>query len=267
MSVNWFISPKESTRLLPEILKLEQNWQSKIALEDIQFQLSNMVDALRDVRVDHEPSQNDLYEVIDFIFDELAFSGPGFQELPESALSSLSYCIMARTGNHMSLAVVINHFLNQVGFNAYIAELENEVALVVKLNNSELIIIDSVSGATEYLITNDDSNESLVNSLSRIANPIPEDELIKEFITEQKICLLAEGHLEEALACVETMMMLLPEDPYEHRDRGIVLQQLNCDHHAEKDLRYFIKACPNDPMATVFKHQLDEQNVLLPVLH
>ncbi len=267
MSVNWSLTPKQSSNVLIEIIHLEQNWQDYISLSEIKHELNNVVEELMPLRKSATPTQDELYDIIDCIFDELAFSGPGLQTLPESALSSISYCVMARTGNHMSLAVVIGYLLQQLEFDAYIAEMETEVALVVRLNNSELIIIDSVSGATEYLITNDDIKESLVNSLQRLAKPIPNEELVKEVVTEQKLCLLAEEHLEEALACVETLMTLFPEDPYERRDRGLVLQQLKCDHQAVEDLEYFIKACPNDPMAAFFKNQLKEQNLTKLIIH
>ncbi len=267
MSASWFIESKDSNDLLLEILELEESWQQALSRENIDFQLNYMVDHLSQFRVEDEPTQDELYEVIDSMFDELALSGPGLQELPDSALSSLSYCIEARTGNYMSLAILMAYLLKRLGFNAFIAELSDDVALVVKLNNSELIVIDSISGATDYLITSDDMSDSMHNGLASFAKPIPHDELIKETISEQKLCLLAEGHYEEALACVETMMALLPEDPYERRDRGIVLQQLECDHVAKDDLKYFIKACPNDPMATIFKTQLEEQVLPYHTIH
>lgn len=267
MSANWFLSLDKNSDILFEILELEKNWQSAISPEKVELSLDFYVEQLLQVLDGEELGQQSLYRVLDAIYDELAFSGPGMQQLPESALSSLSYCISARTGNHMTLAVVVSYLLKQLGFNAFIAELESDVTLVVMLNNAEMIVVDSITGATEYLITSDDLNESFVNGLASFAKPVPNDELIKEIISEQKLCLLAEGHLEEALACVETMMEMLPEDPYERRDRGIVLQQLDCEQWAKEDLKYFIKACPNDPMASFFKMQLEEQVLPVHTIH
>lgn len=267
MSANWFLSQAKTSDILFEILDLEQNWQHKISRNSIDRDLAYCAHHLSNYVDSNEPTQQELYDVLDAIYDELAFSGPGLQDLPESALGSLSYCINARTGNQITLAIVVSHLLNGLGFRSFIAELEQDVALVVMLNNAEMMIVDAITGSTEYVITSDDINESLVNGLASFAKPVPTDELVKEVISEQKVCLLAEGHLEEALACVETMMEMLPEDPYERRDRGIVLQQLDCDQWAKDDLKYFIKACPNDPMATFFKMQLEEQVLPIHTIH
>ncbi|GAA0298056.1 invasion regulator SirB1 [Psychrosphaera haliotis] len=267
MSANWFISSNSANDLLIELLDLEENWQSKISKPNILDTLEELVNHLEHYCVEKVPNQEELYKVIDSIFDELAFSGPGLQSVPESALGSVSYCIESRTGNSLTLAIVMAYLLKELGFNAFIAELQDDIGLVVKLSNSELIVIDSVSGATEYIITSDDLNESMLSGIAAYAQPIDQEELIKELLSEQKICLLAEGFYEEALLCVETLMALLPEDPYERRDRGIVLQQLDCDHVASDDLKYFIKACPNDPMAAFFKSQLEEQVAPTHTLH
>lgn len=267
MSANWFLSLDKSSDILFEILELEQNWQHDISLDRVSTSISSAVQFLETYTKNQILNQDLLYKVLDAIYDELAFSGPGLQSLPESALGSVGYCATARTGNHFTLGIVVSHLLNEVGFKSYIAELEQDIGLVVMLNNAEMIVIDPLSGATDYLITSDDMNESFVSGLASFAKPVPRDELVKEVISEQKVCLLAEGHLEEALACVETMMEMLPEDPYERRDRGIVLQQLDCEQWAKDDLDYFIKACPNDPMATFFKMQMEEQVLPIHTIH
>lgn len=267
MSANWFLSLDKSSDLLFEIVELEQNWQQDITLDEVSESLSHCVEFLRQYTKDKKLNQHVLYEVVDAIYDELAFSGPGLQQLPDSALGSLGYCVIARTGNHISLGIVVSHLLEALGFKSYLAELEDDVSLVVMLNNAEMVVIDPTSGSSDYLITSDDMNESFVSGLASFAKPVPKDELVKEVVAEQKVCLLAEGLLEEALACVETMMEMLPEDPYERRDRGLVLQQLDCDKWAKDDLDYFIKACPNDPMASFFKMQMEEQVLPIHTIH
>lgn len=267
MSANWFRKSEYGQCLLLELIELEENWQTSFSKTALEQTLDEMVTHLSRYQVSDEPTQQELYDIIDSIFDELAFSGPGLQDLPESALGSLSYCVQSRTGNHLSLAIVMDYLLRELGFNSFIAELQDDIALVVKLSNSELIVIDSMSGATEYIITSDDMNESMLNGLAVFAKPIDSEELIKEIVSEQKLCLLAEGFYEEALLCVETLMAILPEDPYERRDRGIVLQQLDCDQAATDDIKYFLKACPNDPMAAFFRSQLEEQVLPIHTIH
>jgi regulator of sirC expression with transglutaminase-like and TPR domain len=270
MSANWLYTANQSSQseqLLHELIKFEQNWQHEFLLSDIELQLKQHLAFLSDLPLPEGNESDRFYATLDAIFDELAFSGPGLQSIPESSLSNVSYCVMHRTGSYLSMSVVINYLLQQLGYHAFIAEVEGQLGLVVKLSNSELIIIDALSGGCEYLISSDDVRESLTNEIATFAQIIPTDELIKILLTEQKLNMLEEGFLEEAFNCVETLMQLLPEDPYERRDRGLVLQQLECDQWAVEDFDYFIKACPNDPMAMFLKHQIDDLNGLHETIH
>jgi len=267
MSANWLYESDTPDDLLETLISLEKNWQDVFEVEQIHSQLDEHV-AMLSTRLKSSKSKiQNLYTAIDSLFDELAFSGSGLQLLPDSSLNSVSFCVMHRTGNQLSMSVVIRYLLKKLGFNAFIAELSNEIALVVKLSNSELIVMDVMSGATEYLISSDDVKTSLVNEIASFAKEIPNDEIIKEILTEQKIAYLEEGLLKQALLCVETLMDLLPEDPYERRDRGLVLQQLDCGPWAKDDFDYFIKACPNDPMAMFIKLQLEESSQLQQTIH
>lgn len=267
MSANWLYQASQSEELLEEIVSFEQNWQSNFSLGEVQQQLAKHLEYLQNTETSGLSETDRFYTILDVIFDELAFSGPGLQLIPESFLSNVSYCVMHRTGNYMSMSVVLNYLLQQLGYDSFIAEVEEQLGLVVKLSNSELIVIDALSGGCEYLISSDDVRESMTNEIATFANKIPTDEVVKIILTEQKINMLEEGHLEDALNCVETLMELLPEDPYERRDRGLVLQQLECDHWAKDDFDYFIKACPNDPMALFLKMQIDDLHALHETIH
>lgn len=267
MSANWQYASKPSEEILFEILGLEQNWQEFASLTELHRQLNKYQEQLNEMLDLSLPATERLYALVDYIYDELAFSGPGHQALPESSLNNLSYAIMYRTGNYLSLTVLMRYLLRQAGFNAFVAEVENQVALVIKLSNSELVLLDVVSGGCEYIISSDDVRETMVSEVATYAKELPDEEVVKDVITAQKLTLLDEGLFEEALACVETLMELLPEDPYERRDRGLVLQHLDCGQWAKDDFDYFIKACPNDPMTMFIKLQLEETRQDIETIH
>ena len=267
MSANWLYESNKPDDLLFQIISAEQQWQQVFELESIEQRLDHDVAELATLISTNNTPLNNLYGVIDGIFDGLAYSGPGLQMLPDSSLNCVSYCVMHRTGNQLSLAIVLRHILRRLDFDAFIAELSQDIGLVIKISQSELIVMDMMTGATEYLISSDDVKEILVNEIASFAKEVPQEELVKEILTEQKIAFLEEGLLQQALACVEVLMELLPEDPYERRDRGLVLQQLDCGHWAKDDFDYFIKACPNDPMAVFIKLQLEESTTHRATIH
>lgn len=73
--------------------------------------------------------------------------------------------------------------------------------------------------------------------------------------------------MEMALKVCETLLLLEPEEPYEIRDRGLILAHLDCDHAALPDLTYFVEHCPEDPIAEMIKIQIYSLNDQPVVLH
>ncbi|WP_032091976.1 SirB1 family protein [Necropsobacter rosorum] len=82
--------------------------------------------------------------------------------------------------------------------------------------------------------------------------------LIERFRQLAKNALIREEHNYAALQYIETLLHRHPDDPYEIRDRGIVLAQMGCFKAAAGDLEYFIEKCPQDPTALLLAGQLSE---------
>ncbi|NQZ50824.1 MAG: tetratricopeptide repeat protein [Moritella sp.] len=73
-----------------------------------------------------------------------------------------------------------------------------------------------------------------------------------------KAALIRDEHFSYALRCIDLILELEPDEPYEIRDRGFLLQQLDCKKLASEDFAYFIEQCPDDPISRVLKAQIDE---------
>ncbi len=82
--------------------------------------------------------------------------------------------------------------------------------------------------------------------------------LTERFRQLAKNALIREEHNYAALQYIETLLRRNPDDPYEIRDRGIVLAQMGCFKAAADDLAYFIEKCPQDPTALLLAGQLSE---------
>lgn len=87
----------------------------------------------------------------------------------------------------------------------------------------------------------------------RIANSA---ELLERLETVFKMALTREGKYPEALRLIEYRLIFEPEDPYEIRDRGMVLASMDCFQAAYDDLSYFIDQCPDDPSAKMLKLEM-----------
>ncbi|OOH92441.1 hypothetical protein BMT54_00640 [Pasteurellaceae bacterium 15-036681] len=100
----------------------------------------------------------------------------------------------------------------------------------------------------------------------RIAN-FPE--LLERLETVFKMALTREGRYEETLRLIEYRLALDPQDPYEIRDRGMVLASMDCYQAAYDDLSYFIDQCPDDPSAMMLKLEMSslENQIKTSVFH
>lgn len=91
--------------------------------------------------------------------------------------------------------------------------------------------------------------------------------LIGRWLAVLKGALMREEHYTQALRCSDIALALVPDDPFEIRDRGYIYQQLNCHQVARKDYEFFIEQCPNDPSIDMLKLQLQAFNEEPVVLH
>ena len=63
--------------------------------------------------------------------------------------------------------------------------------------------------------------------------------------------------LDSALQCSERLIQLLPDEPTEVRDRGLLYEALECWDAARSDLRHFLAVCPDDPSAAKVRGRLE----------
>lgn len=82
------------------------------------------------------------------------------------------------------------------------------------------------------------------------------EELLERLETVFKMALSREGRYEETLKIIEYRLACQPDDPYEIRDRGMVLASMDCFQAAVDDLSYFIDQCPDDPSAVMLKLEI-----------
>ena len=83
-------------------------------------------------------------------------------------------------------------------------------------------------------------------------------ELLNRFAQLAKHTLIREGQSDAALKYINTLVRRYPQDPYEIRDRGLVLAQMGCYHAAMEDLQYFIEQRPDDPSVFLLIAQMSE---------
>ncbi|KGQ71044.1 hypothetical protein OA57_02060 [Chelonobacter oris] len=86
---------------------------------------------------------------------------------------------------------------------------------------------------------------------------VADAELLQDHVVQyMKNALIREGRSGEALRLIDWCLRKQPDNPYEIRDRGLVLASMQCIHAALADFDYFVEQCPDDPSADLLRDQL-----------
>lgn len=214
------------------------------------------------IRLDGE--QNDLVRferLVDVFFRELAFSG-NTGDAFASKYSQLNEVIEYRTGVPVTLAILFCHIAKNLGFDVSGVNFPGHFIVRYDLNDKRTLFVDPMTGqftswqALEQLyfeMVDDTDEEDMPAEL--LEGATAQDTIIR-MLHNLKSSFLREQQFASALEAIELLLELNPDDPYERRDRGYVLHQLECHQVANADYRYFIKRCPQDPAANLLKLKL-----------
>jgi len=262
----WFDDHEQDYDQLDPIhacLKAELRW---LAITDVRKYLNILNEFVIEAEkvVSSCITKHDILDtLVDHFYSDWAFSGTS-QRIEESKLNSLSYSLIYRTGSDLSLALILKHVLNQLKFDVCIVVFETSLMVNVKMSQDEGYLIDPASGQQSwYLKPENLSVEDNADSFQIV----PEDNLYKLFLAHQKWAFISENKNYQALNCIELLMLITGDDPYERRDRGYLLRNINCSEMAREDLEYFISECPDDPAIELIQHQLEEMENNINTIH
>jgi regulator of sirC expression with transglutaminase-like and TPR domain len=262
----WFNEQDGSTDYIPQepllrCIDAERHWDAQAKLETSYCQLAEL-----ELQVDEICAKNtNLHERLDVLLDAFytlwLFSGSD-QNVPEHILNSVCYTLNMRSGSPTSLALILTHILKRAGYDAQMALSQGEVMVNVAMSGCESYLIDPNSGQQTWFIQAENESEKEEEPLELVIG----DEAVKLYLAQQKWAFIAVDKFSHALSCVELLMDLIGDDPYERRDRGYLLNQLNCPKMAKEDLQFFVDECPDDPTIEIIQHQIaelaDHNNIL-----
>lgn len=165
-------------------------------------------------------------------------------------------------------AALIQHIVNSCQLEAEIVYVPESVMVRIICDDVYSIIFDPITGESLNWEELDRRLDGLPNEPhSKFLAPMDKASSIVEHLTLLKSSLINEMHFDQALRCVDLLLAIKPEDPFERRDRGFLLHQLDCFKVAYDDYQYFVQQCPKDPAAQLLKRQLDNINLGETVLH
>lgn len=165
-------------------------------------------------------------------------------------------------------AVIIQCIVESCGLDGDIVYVPDHTMVRISCDDNYAIIFDPINGESIDWHQLDHRMEDIEGDPSNIELlTIEKNSLIIKHLTALKNALIHEGDFNSALKCVDLLIELRPENPFERRDRGFLLHQLDCLKVAYDDYQYFVDQCPKDPAAQLLKLQLDKITIINNVLH
>jgi regulator of sirC expression with transglutaminase-like and TPR domain len=209
--------------------------------------------------------------LIKYFYVDLAFSD-NQQNYFSCQYSLLNQVLDYRTGIPVSLAIVFQSIAGHLGFDVKGINFPGHFLLRYQVNPDRVLYIDPSNGKFLNL---SDLEHLYFNILSEIDDERMPIEALQEascgetvvrLLHNLKASYINEKKYQKALCTVELLVTLCPEDPYERRDRGFLLHQLECTQVAIADYQYFIRQCPKDPASQLLEAQVRQLNDSPPVV-
>jgi regulator of sirC expression with transglutaminase-like and TPR domain len=217
----------------------------------------------------HPADERALNKILQFFYVELAFSVDETQYFAQQ-YSLLDKVLEYRTGIPISLAIVFCAFAKHFGFKVQGVNFPGHFLLSIEFANEELVYLDPCNGNK---LSKSDIEQLYFNIIGEIEQEKmpPEalfsancEEIIVRLLHNLKASYINSQQFPSALTAVNLLVQLCPNDPYERRDRGFLLHQLQCPRVAMADYQYFIQHCPKDPASVLLAAQVRQLGAAPP---
>ncbi|MFT5756439.1 MAG: regulator of sirC expression with transglutaminase-like and TPR domain [Alteromonadaceae bacterium] len=235
--------------------------------ESFQVDIDNIIIQCQKATENIESALECVETLIDELFVEQMFIDKSKLTWPVISFqieTALAYRTLAPTLK----AVILCHVIEACGFESDIVYIPEKTMIRIICDEDYAIIFDPVTGESLDWHQLDVRMNELDGDPSQLElKPIEAVSLVLEHLTALKNALMRELNFDEALKCVDMIIALRPDDPFERRDRGFLLHQLDCFKVAYDDYQYFVEHCPKDPAAQLLKLQLEKITIVDTVLH
>lgn len=267
MTDTWFeeqesVEDYAPQQILLRCISAEQHWDAQAQLDKSYCQLAELELLVDQISHKFADRHQRLSRILDAFYTQWLFSGSEQNE-PEHLLNSVCYLLKMRSGSPTALSILLCHLLERAGLQAQLALEHGEVMVHVGFSQDEGYMVEPCGGQqTWYIVPENDSGKS-----DEPLEIVTGDEAFKLYLAQQKWAFIAADKFGHALSCVEQLMGMLGDDPYERRDRGYLLNQINCPKMAKEDLQFFVDECPDDPTIDIIEHQIAELADYNNILH
>lgn len=258
------VADDDSLPLTETAISLAQDAYPDLDLETVLAELDEL--ALRLKR--RLPEGADLSEKIGalnrFFFRELGFAG-NLNDYYDPDNSHLNVVLKRRRGIPISLAVLYLELGEQIGVPVKGVSFPGHFLLRITLPEGD-VMLDPTTGQSlseaqmvdmlEPYISH--TEQSVGNALRMLLQPATPREIVARMLRNLKAVYLQTERWQRLLGVQQRLVVLLPENIEEIRDRGFAYARLDYLRPALEDLERYLDDCPDAEDATTVESQLNE---------
>ncbi|EXI62522.1 hypothetical protein MHD_07775 [Mannheimia granulomatis] len=248
--------------LYREILRLTTLIDSNVREQQVFGQMSALVKKAR-YNVNGETDEERINQLLTLVYQEWGFHCY-YEDYFHTENLLLNQVIRKKRGMPVSLGSIVLYLASVLDLPLYPVNFPTQLILRAEIRQpngaTKVRFINPWNG--EFL-TIEMLNKWLEGELGFGSEVTPDllkranvTELLERIETVFKMALTREGKYEETLRLIEYRLAFSPEDPYEIRDRGMVLASMDCYQAALEDINYFIDQCPEDPSTELLKMEV-----------
>jgi len=185
-----------------------------------------------------------------YLFQELGFSGDS-DNYYDPRNSFLNDVLMRKIGIPITLSILYIEIGERLGLKLRGVSFPGHFLVKIRVTGGELVLDPYDHGRS---LSEEDLRERLARftgeeaaqtlPLEDLLEPASPRQILARLLRNLKAIYLEAKDLDQALAVMNRLVVLLPDVPEERRDRGLVFAQLECPRAAADDLGYYARERP-----------------------
>jgi len=199
-----------------------------------------------------------------YLFNEMRFSG-NLVDYYDPRNSYLNEVMERRTGIPITLSILYLEIGKRLGLNLKGVSFPGHFLVKLAVKRGQLVLDPFTGGEAQ---SESDLRQRLAQvlptgkaeqaQLDQYLEPATPRQIIARVLRNLKNIYTQTGKLEQALAVMHRMLLVMPESAEELRDRGLVYQQLECFRPALSDLQNYLRRRPQAPDAAEIHEKILE---------
>ncbi|HEX2604492.1 MAG TPA: SirB1 family protein [Oxalicibacterium sp.] len=236
--------------LFEAALAIGQDVRPELDLEEIQEEVDAMAGRLMQRLPDDASMIQKLRMLNHYFYNELGFSGNiNDYYLPDN--SYLHRVLETRRGIPISLAVLYMELAQQIGLNVHGISFPGHFLMKMSVPSGE-IVLDPFNGISlsreeleeriePYILQQEFPDDFQLAAYLQNARP---RDILARMLRNLKALFMQQERWQNLLEVQQRLVILLPKDVTERRDRGIAFANLECPQAALQDLETYIALRP-----------------------